>query len=173
MADAEASLKPWSNNPYAPQIPYSLYFAEKTNFAGVLIGAILYGMPICVPTYPCSLVCSSSIEGIVISLFFQCMGALLGNPCTRKGTKWGLVVHVVAMFLFATIYTAVTLNIQSISFIDNRDFPGIGDALPPGPVGYQSLIYSKAISIVPNVMFLLNSWLADGLLVGSIQILMD
>jgi len=35
--------KPWSNNPNAPQIPYELYFGEKANFAGILIGAILYG----------------------------------------------------------------------------------------------------------------------------------
>ena len=34
---------PWSTNPYAPQIPYWLYFAEKANFAGFLIGAIFYG----------------------------------------------------------------------------------------------------------------------------------
>ena len=34
---------PWSGNPYAPQIPYWLYLAEKTNFAGFLIGAIFYG----------------------------------------------------------------------------------------------------------------------------------
>lgn len=33
----------WSNNSYAPQISYSLYFAEKANFAGFLIGAIFYG----------------------------------------------------------------------------------------------------------------------------------
>lgn len=143
MADTEAP-KPWSNNPYAPQIPYSVYFAEKTYLAGVLISAIFYG--------------------IVIVLFFQCMGALLGNSSTRKGEKWGLVAHVVATFFFATIYTAMTLNILSISFIDNREFPGIGDGLPPGPFGYQFLIYSKAISIVPNVMFLLNNWLADSLL---------
>ena len=59
----------------------------------------------------------------------------------------------------------MNLDIQSVSYIDNREFPG-NDALPPGPLGYQYLIYSKAISIVPNLMFLLNNWLADGLLVS-------
>jgi hypothetical protein len=95
------------------------------------------------------------------------MGALLTAPCKKGGTKWGLVAHAVAMFTFVTIYTGMTLNIQSISFIDNRNFPGADGVLPPGPVGYQFLIYSKAISIVPNVAFLLNNWLADGLLVSS------
>lgn len=94
------------------------------------------------------------------------MSALL-NPTDRArgNTKWGLVVHAVAMFSFATIYTAFTLNIESISFIDNRNFPGVGEALPPGPLGYQFLIYSRPMGIVPNVMFLLDNWLADGLLV--------
>jgi len=35
--------QPWSDNPNAPQIPYDLYFGEKANFAGILVGAILYG----------------------------------------------------------------------------------------------------------------------------------
>ena len=34
---------PWSNNPNAPKILYDLYFEEKANFAGFLIGSILYG----------------------------------------------------------------------------------------------------------------------------------
>ena len=71
------------------------------------------------------------------------------------------------MFSFVTIYTAVNLHIQSISYIDNRNFPGDGPDLPPGPFGYQFYIYSKAISVLPSVMFTLNNWLADGLLVSS------
>jgi len=42
MSDSQD--KPWSDNPNAPQIPYYLYFEEKADFAGVLIGSILYGM---------------------------------------------------------------------------------------------------------------------------------
>ena len=46
-----SSENPWSNNPNAPQIPYQIYFAEKANFAGILIGAIFYGMHTYTPTY--------------------------------------------------------------------------------------------------------------------------
>ena len=97
------------------------------------------------------------------------MGALL-NPVNRAwgGIKWPLVVHTVAMFSFVTIYTAMNLNLQSISYIDNREFPG-GGLLFSGPLGYQSHIYSKAMSVVPNAMFLLNNWLADGLLASSVS----
>jgi len=138
---------PWSDNPNAPKIPYWLYFGEKVYFAGSLIGAILYG--------------------IVIVLFFQCMSALL-DPVNRArgGVKWGLVAHTVAMFSFVTIYISMTLHIQSISFIDNREFSGTSDdgAKPPGPLGYQWLIYSMPVATVPTSMIVLNNWLTDGLL---------
>jgi len=142
---SDSDQKPWSDNPNAPKIPYSLYFQEKADFAGILIGSILYG--------------------VVIVLFFKCMSALL-NPAHRKreGIKWGLVSYTVAMFSFVTVFTAMNLNIQSISFIDNREYPGVDGVVPPGPIGYQSFIFSDALTVVPDVMFLLNGSLADGLL---------
>lgn len=141
---SDPSQEPWSNNPYAPKISYQLSVAEKTNFAGFITGAIFYG--------------------IVIVLFFQCMTALL-NPVnqTRGGVKWALVVHTGAMFSFVTIYTAINLAVQSISYIDNRDFTGAPQS-PPGPFGYQFYISPEAISIIPSVVFVMNNWLADGLL---------
>lgn len=95
------------------------------------------------------------------------MVALL-NPVDRKkgDTKWGFVVHTSAMFSLATIFTGMTLNTQSVSYIDGRRFAGDA-SLPPGPLGYQGEIYSNAIGFVPCVAFLLNQWLSDGLLVGS------
>lgn len=72
------------------------------------------------------------------------------------------------MFSFVTIYTATGLDLQSISYIDNRDFPGIDGVLSPGPLGYQFLIYSNAINVVPTLMFQFNNWLADGLLVRPV-----
>ena len=97
------------------------------------------------------------------------MGALI-NPTNRRrqGIKWGLVSYTVIMFSFVTIFTAMNLNIQSVSYIDNREFPGVENVLPPGPLGYQWFLYSDVLTIVPNLMFLLNNWLADGLLVSSL-----
>lgn len=129
-------------------IPYSPYFAEKANFAGSVIGAILYG--------------------IVIVLFFRCMAALYDKANRAgEGIRWGLVAYAAAMFSFVTIFTATNLKIQSISYVDNREFPGMrntGCVLPPGPLGYQFSIYSTAISVGGRLMFHLNNWLADGLL---------
>lgn len=98
------------------------------------------------------------------------MGALL-NPVNRtKGdVKWGLVVHTVAMLLLVTIDVAMSLDLQSISYIENREFPGIRGKIFPGPYGYQDLVCSKAINTVPSIMFQLNQWLADGLLVRYVS----
>jgi hypothetical protein len=160
---------PWSSNPYAPQIPYWLYFAEKANFAGFLIGAIFYGTSTPSPIRPRPSVHTHlTILGIVIVLFFQCLSALFSsNNRAKGGIQWGFVAYIAAMFSFVTIYTALNLNLQSISYIDNREFPG-NDLAPPGPLGYQWFIHNQAISIVPNLMFIMNNWLADAFLVSSV-----
>ena len=100
-------------------------------------------------------------------LFFKCMAALF-NPDHRGGerVKWGLVSYTVLMFSLVTVETTLLLDVQSLSYINYREFPGFEVLIPPGPYGYQLFISSEAISIVPSVMFLLNNWLADGLLVG-------
>jgi len=60
------------------------------------------------------------------------------------------------------------LDLLSISFIDNRDFPGVKGVFYPGPAGYREVVYFKAINVIPNATFPLNNWLADGLLVSSL-----
>ena len=104
------------------------------------------------------------------------MGALCNNANRMKGgIKWGLVAYTAAMFLFVTMFTATNLGIQSVTYIDNRGLPCVnntGCSSPPGPLGYRFLTDSKAISVCRNLMFLLNSWLADGLLVSSVFSLM-
>jgi len=102
-------------------------------------------------------------------LFFRCMAALL-SPIYRRGEgiKWGLVSYTVVMFSLVTIVTGMDLNIQSISHIDNRDFPGVKGKFPPGPYGYLMSINYKPINLIPTAAFVLNNWLADVFLVGSL-----
>lgn len=96
------------------------------------------------------------------------MNALL-NPANRKsgGVKWVLVVHTIVMFLIVTGYTAINIYFLFVSYIDNREFPGT-DELIPGPLGYDNLIASLAPNTACNVLFTVNQWLADGLLVSSV-----
>ena len=97
------------------------------------------------------------------------MIALL-NPANRvKGSiKWGLVIHTVAMFLVLTLSSALDLEIKSILYINDREFPG-SDEFLPGPLGYYDVIAVRPINTAVNAMFPLNQWLADGLLVSSIS----
>ena len=58
------------------------------------------------------------------------------------------------------------LDVQSISYIDNREFPGVEGEMPIGPNGYQGIIEPEPIVYVQDIVFTLNNWLAEGLLVG-------
>jgi len=109
------------------------------------------------------------VLGVIVVLFFQCMAALFDPANRRRGRiKRGPISYTVATFSFATVLTAVGLHLESISMIDNREFPGVKGVLPPGPLGYQLLIRPTALTIILNLMFFFNNWLADGLLVSSL-----
>ena len=168
MSDSQE--QPWSDHPNAPNISRRLYFDEKAYFAGLLISSILYGSPNAPRLLTCLPVLTSSVPivlGIIIMLFFQCMAGLF-NPVHRKGgrIKWGLVFYTVVTFLIVTVGTTMNLDYQSISYVDNRDFPGIEGVSLPGPFGYESFTPSSVPAVISSVSFPLNNWLADGLLVS-------
>ena len=170
MSDPQGQL--FSNNPYAPKIPYNIYIREKANFFGVVVGLILYGThedPRLRVRPSVLTLFVRFILGTVIVLFFKCVAALF-NPIYRGGEriKWELVSHTIVMFLFVTVGNTMEFNIYFISHINNREYPGVAGVMPPGPFGYRSLISSKALVIVPGVTVFLNNWLGDGLLVSSL-----
>ena len=94
------------------------------------------------------------------------MFALL-DPINRKkgGIKWPLVVHTVVMFSFVTIFTAQGIWVQSVSYIDDRDFDG-DHKLIPGPFSYELLALNDGVGLFPTILIYVNTWLADGLLVS-------
>ena len=98
-------------------------------------------------------------------LFLQCMVALF-SPVHRggEGIKWWLVSYTVAVFSFVTVYIATNLHIQSVSFVDNRET----GAVYRGPMQYQAAVRSTALGLILDLMFNLNNWLADGLLVSPL-----
>ena len=69
------------------------------------------------------------------------------------------------MFSLVTVHIATNSHVLSISYIDNRDFPG---KLNPGPYGYQGDISYRAINVIPRAALCLNNWSADGLLVSRL-----
>ena len=70
--------------------------------------------------------------------------AALFDPVHRRGEgiKWGLVSYTVVLFSIVTVFTVTSL----------AEFPST--TYPP----------------IPNIMLLLNYWLADGLLVGFLYL---
>ena len=96
------------------------------------------------------------------------MKALL-NPANRKigGAGWALVAHTTVMFSIVTAITAINIHFLFVAYIDNREYPGT-DVIIPGPLGYENLVSSGAPTIASNVLFVLNQWLADALLVSSL-----
>ena len=95
--------------------------------------------------------------------------AALFDPVHRRGEhiKWGLISYTVAIFSSLTIHNAVVFNIQSICYINNRNFPGLDGVLPPGPHGYQQSTDAGVLNLIAYIAFLFNGWFADGLLVSS------
>ena len=108
------------------------------------------------------------ILGILIVLFFKCTATLF-NPthCRKRGIKWRLVSYVAVMFSFVTVFTTMDINNLSDAYINNREFPDVDGVLSSGPLEYLGLINNKTPTLIPDLMFLLNNWLADGLLVSS------
>lgn len=54
MPNSLEELWPRNSSPNAPIFVPKQYILEETNFAGILIGGVLYGMPTYTPVYSCS-----------------------------------------------------------------------------------------------------------------------
>jgi hypothetical protein len=98
--------------------------------------------------------------------------AVLLNPVNTisSGIKWALVAHTVAMISFVSIPFGIDLIDSSTCYVDNRDFTG-NDVYPPGPIGYWGTLDIKSTATIFYIMFPVNQWLADGLLVGPFRTL--
>lgn len=96
------------------------------------------------------------------------MNALL-NPANRKigGVRWALVAHTTVMFSVVTALTAINVYALLVAYIDDREYPGT-DEIIAGPLGYEDLVSSEAPTITSNVLFVLNQWFADALLVSRV-----
>ena len=77
------------------------------------------------------------------------------------------MVHTVTIFSFLTVPLGLDLNWLSFAYINSREFPGHNE-YPPGPIGYYEVLSASAAGATFSIMFPLNQWLTDGLLVGQI-----
>lgn len=133
----------FSSNPNAPCLNPAGYIRRKLEFTALMIGVILYG--------------------VTIALFFQSLRALF-YPMKGRVT-WGLVTHTVAMFLCLTISVTTELSQLAPFYIDDREYPQFTASM--GILEPWEYLWGSdwpAMSILSNLMFPLNQWLADGLL---------
>jgi hypothetical protein len=94
------------------------------------------------------------------------MTALLGPTSRmRKGNRWRLVAHTVALFSVETIGFAYSLCLLSAGYINNREFPAgpLVHAVPRRDHPELVVIASIINSTIP-----VNQWLVDGLLVSPV-----
>ncbi|KAJ3738336.1 hypothetical protein EV360DRAFT_58185 [Lentinula raphanica] len=138
---AESPPPPSSSEYFGPQEPSVLIWLENTSFAGNIMGAIFYG--------------------VVLTLFIQCVIAIVNNRKKPKiQTKKSIIMlcYVCFMFAMGTLFTAGNMNLQQRSYISFRNFPD------GGPLGYGLSQYSTWRAIMPNAVFIISNWFADGLL---------
>jgi len=98
------------------------------------------------------------VLGILIVLLFDCMTALF-NPVHRGGERinWVLASYTMIMFSLVTALTTMKLNFLSISYTDNREYPGVEGKTDPGPYGYLDVIYANPVNAIPNIAFCWNN----------------
>ncbi|KAF8912533.1 hypothetical protein CPB85DRAFT_1301373 [Mucidula mucida] len=140
-----SSEGPVVGNPYAPQEPPELISFEKSDFIGMHLADMLYG--------------------ITVLLFVRCMIGLL-FPKAPRVRNIPLAVYVSVLFALGTVFMAMNLNVAVLSFIDNRNFPG-------GPEVWAQAEAYKAIIVVPNTVFILANWMADALLLYRCKVVWD
>jgi len=139
MSSSSTPSPPPNASQDGPQEPSVLLFLENASFAGNIMGAICYG--------------------VVLTLFFQCILAIVGRRNKQKaGMKNIMLAYVIFMFAMGTVFTAMNLNLQQRSYIAFRNYPA------GGPLGYSLEQYSHWRAIIPNACFIITNWFADGLL---------
>lgn len=126
-----------SSNPYRPQLPADTLWEERAELVGTFLGNITFG--------------SSFI------IYLLTLTAILRKPA-KASKEWFHIFFASALFVLGLLYVAFDNDMQVNDFIDDRDFPG-------GPEAYESAHYSDALTVIPNVFFVVTEWIADAFLI--------
>ncbi|EPQ61278.1 hypothetical protein GLOTRDRAFT_125003 [Gloeophyllum trabeum ATCC 11539] len=127
---------------YSPQESSAELWLERANFVGGYLGAMTYA--------------------VHALLFFKCAFILLDRRSSPKSNlRW--LVYVSLLFVVATVQVGASIKFMQMTWIDNRNFPG-------GPAMYIQMVFSAWINTVSNVAYVINNFLADGLLIYRIWI---
>lgn len=107
------------------------------------------------------------ITGVHATLYFYTLSFLLQSLLKRGygprhnarsiGT-WIMIVYITTNFIIGSIGNAINIKFNEEQFIDDRDFPG-------GPVAYSRAADSNRLNSIGFCLYVINTWLQDGLLV--------
>ncbi|KZV85748.1 hypothetical protein EXIGLDRAFT_653805 [Exidia glandulosa HHB12029] len=121
---------------WVPNLTPAQFWVERSNFAGILLGAVAYG--------------------VHATLFFLTLTLL----CARPRTQWkdyGWIVYITLMFVLSSVGNGGQFKFTELSWIDNRNYPG-------GPGAYETEQAAPS-STMCNIAYIINGWLQDALII--------
>ncbi|KAF5347960.1 hypothetical protein D9756_010216 [Leucocoprinus leucothites] len=123
------------SNPYTPLSESSVdLYNERTILDGIFLGTIAYGVHLVLCTW--------------------CILLQLQNKKTRL--EWLYLAYVSLLFIMGSIGNATNIKVAEMAFVDQRNFPG-------GPAGFFAT-GGGPIGLTCNVVYIINSWFQDCLL---------
>lgn len=143
---------------WAPDETSSEIWVERALLAGAGIGNIAYGATIALAS--CDVINEPLITGIHIVLFLMCFATLWKGRVRSSKSTYGMLIYISSLFILGTIGNASQMRIVQEAYIDNRNYPG-------GPGAYDVYDGSVLTNVLGTAAYIINAWLADGLLVRS------
>ena len=130
-------------NPWAPAESESAIVAERAWLQGDMLSAVAYGAQL-----------------VLFCLCFRLLYNQLSHNNSRSTLS--ILLFLCVAFILGTLFMASIADFAQLSFIDNRNFPG-------GPEAFESEMNTNPIELMGNVVFTLQNWLCDGLLVSALS----
>jgi hypothetical protein len=142
MATAYPATTSLSSSWTPNESPQTL-FAEKGWLQGVVVSSVAFG--------------------VVVTLFFMCFSVLYRQTATRVRSRQRIIlwVYICVVFILNTLFIAANSQFTQLAFIDDRNYPG-------GPAQFENDMWSIPIDEVNNVVFVLQNWMNDGMIVSVV-----
>ncbi|KZV85744.1 hypothetical protein EXIGLDRAFT_775283 [Exidia glandulosa HHB12029] len=121
---------------WVPDLTPEQFWIERSNFAGVMMGSVAYG--------------------VHSTLFFLTLTLLWARPRTQW-KDYGWIAYITLMFILSSMGNGTQIKFAEMTWIGKRNYPG-------GPGAYQ-LEQAAPSSTMCNIAYITNGWLQDGLII--------
>jgi len=117
---------------------------ERSNFAGMFVGGVAYG--------------------IHASVFFSALYFMTHQGSQTKSRQWGFIAFITALFALGTINIACNTKFSQMMWIDDRNIPG-------GPNAWLSGDYNTPVNVLGNTAYIFSNFLADAMIIYRLWII--